>query len=216
MDPHDTPGRRSPWAWLRAALVAAFVVWHLYFLLLRNPLDLWGTEIKGWLKERSWWESVEQPFQFVDKATSKYGNFTGTEQGWTMFASPLARSAPFLAARITFTDGSTLELRSPNEPADPAAFLRIGGWRQRKLEDYLVQVKPEDLAGHTERELWRAYVRWSVRRWRAAWPDDTRIPEHVDLVRRSIVFPAPGDDPSHFEPPEETVLGTFDPDGRLR
>jgi hypothetical protein len=194
--------------------VAAFVAWHLFFLVFRNPLDLWREPILDWCKGRGWWPSAEAPFEQADAATSRYGNLCGVPQGWRMFTAPLARSAPFLAARIEFTDGSREELRSLNEP-DPRSFVRLGGWRLRKLEDHLSDGRPETLPGNRERELWGAYVRWCVRRWRAGHPGDPRTPARVVLVRRQVTFPAPGDPPGSNGEPEYHAVGTFLPDGRL-
>jgi hypothetical protein len=209
---------------LRSALVCAFVVWHLFFLLLRNPLDLWWDDIKGGLAEQAWWAKVEPYVKPADPdtwkrgnffGTWKYGNFFGIDQGWTMFGPPVARSAPFLAARIEFSDGSQDMVYSVNEP-DPTAFFRAGGWRQRKLEDYLARFEEADLRQTKELPLWEAYVRWCVRRWRQTHPEDPREPERVVLLKRRIHFPNPGEDPSVFEDPEVTTLGSFNPDGRLR
>ena len=132
-----------------------------------------------------------------------------------MFVPPLARSASFLAARIEFTDGTDLILRSDNEP-DPLGYFRFGGWRQRKLEDYLVYKTPEDLPGDDELPLWEAYARWSVRRWRERSPDDLRERRCVSSCcaafsrsrsRRKI--------PSVYEEAAVSTVGVFRPDGSL-
>jgi hypothetical protein len=195
--------------------VGLFVCWHLFFLLVRNPLDLWYTPFKEWCQERGWWPRLEPWVRPVDRATGQYGNGLGVEQGWCMFTPPLARSAPFLAARIDFTDGTSEVLRSDNEP-DPTAFFRVGGWRQRKLEEYLVHPDETKLHEHEELGLWEAYARWSVRRWKARHPEDRRTPRQVALLRRRIYFPVPGQDPGLYAEPEVYPIGTFDPDGRLQ
>jgi hypothetical protein len=197
------------------AVVFVFVVWHLFFLLLRNPLDLWWDPIKDWLTEKGLWSRVEPIFGPVDRATWKYGNFFGIDQGWTMFPPPLARSVTFLAARLEFTDGTQDTVYSPNEP-NPTAYFRLGGWRQRKLEDYLTRVNAGELAGHKELPLWEAYVRWCIQRWYQANPGDSRQLEKVVLLKRTLVLPKPGEDPTVFKPAQVSIFATFDSDGRLQ
>lgn len=131
-----------------------------------------------------------------------------------MFAPPLARYDYFLAARIEFIEGGVEVIRSENEP-DPRGYFRFGGWRQRKLEDYLVTNTSELSPGNEELPLWEAYVRWSVRRWREQHPDDTRTPARVLLLRRDFTFPNPTEDPAVFAEPKVYTLGTFLPNGSL-
>jgi hypothetical protein len=209
LSPLDRVGR----VLVRAAVVL-FVVWQVFFLLVRNPLDLWGDDIKKWCKAQPWWWAAKKPYEKLDQATTRYANLLGIEQGWTMFAPPMARGAPFLAARLEFADGSQEEVYSPNEP-DPARFLRLGGWRQRKLEDFLIKPYPDEISDKEDLPVWQAYVRWSVRRWRQAHPDDPRQLERVVLVRRWITFPGPNDAPTVFGEPDVREVGRFNPDGSL-
>ena len=160
---------------LKTAVVVLFVGWQLFFLAIRNPLDFWYKPIKQWCQDAHIWPSVQRVLDPVDDTTRHYANFFGIDQNWRMFVPPLARSAPFLAARIEFTDGTSEVLRSDNEP-NPLSYFRLGGWRQRKLEDSLVYKTPEELPGDEDLPLWEAYARWSVRRWRQRHPDDLRIP----------------------------------------
>jgi hypothetical protein len=215
----STPCPRSRlarlWRFIRAAVVFVFVCWHLFFLLFRNPLDLWWRDVESWAKERSWWARAEPFYEPVDRVTRRYGNLAAVQQGWSMFTPPLARSAPFLTARLDFTDGSQAFVFSENEP-DPTRFLRLGGWRQRKLEDYMVHTSPSDLPGNQELPLFEAYARWCARTWREAHADDPRELAKVVLLSRSFDFPEPGHDPSRFKPPSVSVIGTFGPDGKLR
>jgi hypothetical protein len=194
--------------------VFLFVCWHLFFLAFRNPLDLWWTsEARKWADEQEWWPRIKRGFKVLDNATYYYGTFFGIEQGWSMFTPPMARSAPFLAVRLDFTDGTSGELRSENEP-EPANFVRIGGWRQRKLEDHLGYSEGK-LEANEELPLWQAYARWSIRRWRAAHPEDQREVKRVVLLKRRIYFPAPDEKPGAYAEPEVTAVATFAPDGTL-
>ena len=184
---------RSP----RRAAVVLFVAWHLFFLAFRNPLDLWDKPVEDWCAKQGWWKDVRPYYDKTDRATRKYGNFFGIEQGWKMFPPPLARSAWFLDSEITFDDDGVETLPSDNEP-DLTHYLRLGGWRGRKLETYLVWATPEELRGSRSDDLpvFAAYVRWRVRRWRETHPDDPRTPVKVKLVRHKIDLPQPGDDPT--------------------
>jgi hypothetical protein len=202
------------WPVAKTVAVVLFVSWQMFFLIVRNPLDFWYAPIKTYCVEHHLWESVKTGLDPLDDATRHYGNFSGIDQNWRMFVPPMARSAPFLAARIEFTDGTDDVQRSDNEP-DPLAFFRYGGWRQRKLEDYLVYKTPDELPGDEELPLWEAYARWSVRRWRERHPDDLRIPERVVLLRRVITFPEPSENPSVYEEASTSTVGVFHPDGSL-
>jgi len=232
--PAVSPVRRF-FASLRVVLIAAFVCWHLFFLLFRNPLDLWWHElVDDGLKKLSWWDTplvtmqqafpndprhvVVTPgkiFSTIDMATWRYGNYFGIEQGWSMFSPPIARRGSFLAAEVILDDGSTEMLLSPNEKPLPDGFyFRWGGWRQRKLEDYLLYETPESIAGKSDPQIAQAYVRWSVRRWREINFYDPRLVARVRLVKRTWEFPHHTDPPNKLTLSESTI-GTFLPDGSL-
>ena len=116
--------------------------------------------------------------------------------------------------RIEFTDGSSELLRSKVEP-DPTAFFRVGGWQQRKHEDYLLNHAEDDMAKNPELPLWEANARRALRRWRTAHDSDARKVDHVVLVRRYIYFPTPEQDPRQYEPAKETGVLRFDAEGRM-
>jgi len=200
---------------VKTVVVVVFVCWHLFFLLVRNPVDLWEKPILAWAEKHFWWKEVEPSFKKIDYATYYYGNFAGVQQGWSMFSPEMARRAPFLTARIDFTDGSQEVLSSENEPADPSRFFRFGGWRQRKLEDSLLWTKPKELPDCEDLPLFKAYVRWSIRHWHEANPDDPRQPQRVELLRRILQMPGPHDNPWVFPVSEEVLIGTFSPEGEV-
>ncbi len=207
-------GAARLWPRVKGAVVVLFVGWQLFFLIVRNPLDFWYTPIKQWCEQKKIWPDVKIVLEPLDDATRYYGNFSGIDQNWRMFVPPMARSASFLAARVEFTDGTDVVLHSANEP-DPLAYLRFGGWRQRKLEDYLVYKTPDELPGDDELPLWEAYARWSLRRWKERYPDDSRTPARVVLLRRVITFPEPSENPSVYEEAAVSTVGVFHPDGSL-
>ncbi len=205
------------WPFAERAAVVLFVGWHLFFLVFRNPLDLWNKPVEDWCAKQGWWKGVEPYYDKTDRVTRKYGNFFGIEQGWKMFPPPLARSGWFLESEITFDDNSVETLPSDNEP-DLTDYVRVGGWRGRKLETYLEWAAPEELHGERSDDLpiFAAFVRWRVRRWRESHPDDPRTPVKVKLVRHKIDLPQPGDDPTKHPDKGVTEIGAFDADGRLQ
>jgi len=208
------------WRWLRICAATLFVCWSLFVLCVRNPLDLWWDDhIKGWCEKHGWWkgQKLDEKFDKVDRVTRYYANFCGIEQGWSMFTPEMARSSPFLAARLEFDDESSAEVRSPNEPADPHRYFRFGGWRQRKLEDWLgssTRVK-ELHHQHEDLPVYEAYARWCIRRWHEQHPDERRTVRRVVLFKRRFIFPKPGTDPRQIGEPETYDLAIFGPDGRF-
>ncbi len=199
--------RRLPGLWPAAqtGAVVLFVGWQLVFLCVRNSLDFWYTPLRHWcMKQEIWDHGVGPVLDPVNAAADRYANVNGIDQDWKMFAPPLARSDPFPAVRIVFTDGSDETVLSDNEP-DPRGFFRFGGWRQRRLEDVVVWGRSPILS--------TAYVRWSVRRWRERHSGDPRTPERVVLLRREWGFPGPGTDPAALGPVEVSPIGEFLPDG---
>jgi hypothetical protein len=208
------------WRYFKGTLVFLIVVFHLAVLAVRNPLDLWYKEMRGWLQThpekpaRSYWDRHGKSIKLADNFTWKYTNLVGMEQRWCMFSPPLARSAPFLAIRIEFTDGTHEMLLSPNEPESTTSYFRVGGWQTRKLEDYLTW-PPGDLLGDPERPLWEAYARHRLAAWRAARPGDPRTVKRIVFVRRRDYFPAPGQKPTEVDAPTEKDLVSFDAEGTL-
>ena len=159
-------------------------------------------------------------FRKFDNITYRYGHFFGLEQGWSMFTPPLARSAPFIVADLVMTDDSTARVPSPNLPdveqraGVTSGYIRLGGWRQRKLEDQLVNENPETVGGKSDPQLFPAYVRWCIRRWKEKNTDDPREVKQVNLVRLRIYFPEPKpnvDLMSFLK--EEYPIGSFTPHG---
>jgi hypothetical protein len=200
------------WRFAKGLLVFFIVAFHLVALAIRNPLDLWYKPIRAWIEDNGHWQRWGEDFQLADRFTWKYTNLVGCEQCWCMFSPPVARRAPFLGVRFDFTDGSSELVRSRQEP-EPTSFFRVGGWQQRKLEDYLLY-PPDNLENNPERPLWEGYARAHLRRWRERNPDDPREVERVVFLRRRIHFPRPEAKPE-YDPPTEAEIASFDAEGRL-
>jgi hypothetical protein len=205
---------------MRLAIVA-FVSWQLFTLAVRNPVDLWPRPIRRWAHEKLVFHDSDDKahdysgiFDAADDWTDRYANFTGCEQGWTMFRPNLARSAPFLTACITFDDGSTELVHSQNEP-DVHSYVRMGGARLRKLESCLYRRSPDELPGDDDLPVFASYVRWSIQRWRSRAAEDPRTPVRVELVKRRYRFPNPDENPGDVVLESTTTVGTFDAEGNL-
>lgn len=167
---------------LKRAIIFAFVLWQLFFLAFRNPVDLWQEDFEKWAKSQSWWDAnkptwrryEEDYFDPVSKATKAYSRVFAVEQGWSMFTPNLARRGRFLDARIDFSDGTEIDILSENQihryeiddnkdgAYRPKPFLRFGGWRQRKLEDSLIDAEPDKIADADDLALYGPFVRWTV------------------------------------------------------
>jgi hypothetical protein len=212
--PPCSPGwPRQFWRGVKGTVVFLIVVFHLVVLAIRNPLDLWNAPIRDWVAAHEGSSRASEYLELADRFTLKYTNLVGCEQRWVMFSPPMARSADFIAYRLEFTDGSSENVHSFNEP-DPMVFFRVGGWQYRKLEDYLLE-PPTRLATDPERPLWEACARHAVRTWQEQHPNDRRTLARVVFLRRRISFLAPGSDPPRYEPAEETTVAAFDAQGRL-
>lgn len=208
--PRPSPLRHG-WRLVKALVVAAFVTWHLFFLAYRNVADLWGDELLKKVDGPEQQKAVAEDLKKLSLVTRRYASLAGQEQGWCMFAAPLARKAYFPAVRIHFTDGSDELMTSGNEP-DPNDYRRFGGWRQRKLED-TIAAGNADPTGE-ESALWANYTLWVYRAWRETHANDPREVKWLQLLRRQITFPEYGQ-PREFAEPKESEIARYTPGGRL-
>ena len=210
----DTPRSPLGQALRVAKAVAVFLVvaWHLAYFAIRNPLDLWKKQIRSYLEQKAGWqEGGERAFEIADEATHLFDNLAGCEQRWLMFSPAMARGSGFLATRYEFSDGSEATVFSDNEP-EPTRFFRVGGWQTRKLEDCLFEVPSES---GSEFPIWAAFVRAKARAWKENHPADPRELARLVLLKRFLKFPCWDEPAGVYGEPEETVLATFDPNGRL-
>ncbi len=184
-------GWRRAWRGLRIFLITLFVCWHLLMLFVSNTTL--HTEL-------------------TRKTLGRYERYTSMDQAWGMFSSPLFRTLPFPAVRITFSDGGSELVRSSNEPEDLTRFLRIGGARLRKLEHSFVTNR-SSLRGDYREPIQRRLAESYLHRWRAAHPDDPRRPVKLTLIRRDFTIPQPGESwPAEPVATESDIAG-FDLEG---
>lgn len=201
---------------IRNLAVSLFVVWHLTVLLFRNPVDIWSEDIKAWFAATDREEAragLKKKYDRIDNATLPYARFCGTEQGWTMFGSPLARTGPWPALVVVFDDESGALVRSENE-IDPAHFWRTGMARQRKLEDHLASSQAGKNVGGEETALWENWVREAFGRWRRDNPDDPRTVAELRFVTRRQTYLVPGQ-PRSYDEMVQTEIASYTPDAKL-
>ena len=123
------------WRRFKQIVVIVFVAWNVVFLVYRNIADLWGESIVQWSSDRIDVKRIQPGMDKFGETTRSYASFMGIEQGWGMFASPLARNAPFPALQIEFADDSEELVLSANEP-DPEHFLQLGRLAATKIGRY--------------------------------------------------------------------------------
>ncbi len=54
--PPPPPLLARVWRLVSGVFVFLIVAWHLFFLVVRNPLDLWDKSIRAWFKQKTWRE----------------------------------------------------------------------------------------------------------------------------------------------------------------
>ena len=69
-EPKDPPSGWVSHLWKRTiqSLVFLFVCWHLFALMIRNPLDMWKDYMVKYAQERPWWDKWKDTFEKVDRA----------------------------------------------------------------------------------------------------------------------------------------------------
>jgi hypothetical protein len=70
-------------------------------------------------------EPVQCAIDATGGACDRWGQLTAQGQGWSLFAPRFGENGTFLSLHVTGSDGSTTELRSRFEPADPDDYVRI-------------------------------------------------------------------------------------------
>lgn len=202
---------------LPSYLVGVFVCVQLVYLPLSNLMLVVPREpgpatpefIDAYQAEGrvSRFDMVQQPVEAVGDACSRWGELTSQPQGWALFAPRFGPAGAFLTLHVTTADGTSTELRSTFEPADPAHYVRFN------LVDYRVYYRemgyailystwtPDAFA--TDGESWRREIADHVRtfrrtiaayvRWRLTDAGFNEVREVVVGVR---VFPGtePGAD----------------------
>jgi hypothetical protein len=153
---------------------------------------------------------VEPIHTAVYPATKAYERLLELDQGWIMFASPVARTVSYASVRLVLEDRTRVELRSSNEPPDKRSFFRVGDYRIRRIEDKLI-AKGE--ITETLRGLMERYVSYRLADWR---DNSAGLPKvvKVQLWRRTFALPEPGESVSNEA--TLTLVAEFDAEGRFQ
>lgn len=127
-------------------------------------------------------EPVQRAIDATGTACDRWGQLTAQAQGWSLFAPRFGENGTFLTLQVTGADGTTTELRSRFEPADPDDYVRIDFTNHRlfnRESSFAILYSlwtPDSFT--TRGEAWRqtirdwvasfrrslsAYVRWRLR-----------------------------------------------------
>jgi hypothetical protein len=216
-----------------AVLVGLFATWQLVSLPAGNLIDFVPRRmgpplepLSDTYQQEGTFTSIEALQTAADRAGDVldfWGEVSGQEQGWAMFAPGVPPYAVVPAAELRFADGSTETLLSPYEPADkrnPAVRIPLLNNRPFNAESQLMflvwlappeevaerYTTPENVAQLPKvyralpeevrkfRGLIRAYLSWRLRTYAAAHPDR---PAPVEVVLKHRFFPSPKPDERH-------------------
>ncbi|HKB02441.1 MAG TPA: hypothetical protein VKD90_09480 [Gemmataceae bacterium] len=127
-------------------------------------------------------EPVQSTIDVTGTACDRWGQLTAQGQGWSLFAPRFGENGAFVTLHVTATDGTTTELRSRFEPADPDDFVRLDLTNHRLFNregSYAIVYAmwtPDSFAARGEdwrraiaetvttfRRSLSAYVRWRLR-----------------------------------------------------
>ncbi len=213
--PHSTLPRRA-----LAVVVGLFASWQLVFLPAANLIDFVPRRlgpplepIRDGYQEPGTFTSVE-PLQRTAEVTGDvldfWSEFSGQEQGWSLFAPGFPPYTVTPAAEFVFADGTSDTALSPHEPLDkrnPRMRPPLLNNRVFNIEAQLIYpvwfAPPEAVesapdqyrrlpnTARTWRGVMRAWLALRLKEYRAAHPDGPE-PVAVILKHRFIPTPHPG------------------------
>lgn len=166
-------------------------------------------------------EGSEHPIKYLaipraaERVADSWAQLTGQRQNWALFAPGVNTDPTFPAVEFRWDPGAggTNDERfrqpaaaiwlSDNEPTNLDRFLRIGGFRLRRLENVITidTTRPATdmviaLRGHVRQngDLLFAYLKWRLDAFRRAHPD-VSTPRQVILLLRRFHINEPGSRP---------------------
>jgi hypothetical protein len=222
-----------------AALLGLFAAWQLVYLPAANLIDFVPRRVAGpdpepmkdGYQKRGTFTAVE-PLQraadYTGDALDFWGELSGQEQGWSLFAPGVPTHTLFAATEFRFADGTSDTVLSQFEPADkanppyrPPLYDRPFNFEAQFT--YLAWfASPEAVEKHPDafRELpesmrvWRPQIRawlaWQLKQYRAAHPE-RGTPTEVILKHRFIPTPNPGEPRGWTAPPFERPYARWRP-----
>jgi hypothetical protein len=182
-------------------------------------------------------EPVQCAIDAVGTASDRWGELTGQTQCWSLFAPRFGRAGTFLTLQVRSADGTTTELRSRFEPADPDDYVRFDlphyrlFYREMSYANIYWTWEPDsfETRGEEWREVIRDYVTTYRRslsayvRWRLAEAYAGRPVRDVTVAVRVFLPPKPGVSPrpepvtipmARWVPDRPDVLAAYDPEMR--
>jgi hypothetical protein len=169
----------------------------------------------------------------INRGADAWSDVTGQPQTWSLFSNPdgisdfpavqLRWDEPAAAYPIVKANEPKI-LPSENEPADIDDYFRVGKFRLRRLESFVVADVPEKETLENTRAHWKMELADHVRhnhaliltylRWRAGQRDSEQ-PRQVILLQRRYVARAPADNaPGHWQGPRVIPLARWQPGGK--
>ncbi|MBY0460261.1 MAG: hypothetical protein K2V38_23340, partial [Gemmataceae bacterium] len=216
-EPHPTPSGAGR---LLGALVGLFAAWQLVYLPVANlivfvPMRPTSAPVepivnpyqaKGTFTNS---EPLQRTAEGAGRVVELWSEFSGQEQGWSLFAPGTPPYSVFTAVEFAWADGTTETLLSQYEPRDylnPPARAPLVHNRHYNFEVQFVYpvwyAGPEAVAEHPEHwadlpdvvrslqsEL-RAWLGWRLKEYLAQNPERSR-PRSVTLKHRYISTPKP-------------------------
>ena len=203
------PSRRPT---VRQALLGALLLWQAFFLVTANFAGLTSGPLRRAL------DAIDQPWA---EAACQH-------QVWGQYSPNVARHAIFAAVELRWPDGSSTELRSEAEEADPFDYVQNANpYRVALYEGDLIRPlwgftaetakeRPDDFrkeASEWVRSRRRpivAYLEWRLGRFLAA---HSGVAAPSELVLRVHVWVTPPHDqkPWTWPPPDDVPLARFRP-----
>jgi hypothetical protein len=245
-EPHEKP---SPFGRVAAVAVGLFAVWQLVYFPAANLIDFVPRRtgpplepITDAYQQRGTFTSSE-PLQRTAEVAGDvldfWSEFTGQEQGWSLFAPGMPPYSVVPAAEFRFADGTSDTLLSPYEPADKLnprlrpplidnrpfnveAQLMYPVWFAPPEEIARTFAPPEEVeklpeayrdlpeAARVWRGVIRAWLAWRLKEYRAAHPERGE-PVEVILKHRFVLTPKPNEPRGWTHPVVERPFARWRP-----
>jgi hypothetical protein len=229
--------------WIAGLFVGLFVVWQLVFLLGLNFCEVlrhcaaWMPSVASAFPDLADADSkARERLDRVERVWTRWAEFTGQAQSWSLFAPNVWANIPFAAVELRWDDepaGATgprpsVYLLSDNEPVDIHSYFRVGQFRLRRYESSLdLNLQKEaDRSVAAMEDQWRqnifdkvrrephtihAYLEWRWRTYQQIHPD-AETPRQVILhVRTYRIPPPPGPEPWTWAGPEDRPVARWRP-----
>jgi hypothetical protein len=227
--------------------LGAFIVWQFAYLIGINSCEMTRSGLAYFADETDVQPRLLDPqklegrcFARIELLFTRWDEFTGQPQSWSLFAPNVWSHIPFVAVELRWDDepaGAPAAANAPhppvlllsdNEPQDVSRYLRLGLFRLRRFESNIDVGLSIDTDKSIEemQDRWRqntfervkdralamlAYLEWRMSRYLAEHPD-VGMPHQVILRVRVYRVPQPPMPKNWiFEPAENHTLARWRP-----